>query len=93
MATQSDYRVTVVLGDFDLAVTHFELQEALSTLFCFTVDVVESVYTSPSLRDTDIIDQEIDITLWQGDTIKRRLHGVIICEPWIQEKERLGGLV
>jgi len=77
MATQSDYRVTLTLKGFDLAVTHLEWHEALSALFSGTLDVIESVYVSPSISDANLIDREVDITLWQGDTVKRRLHGVI----------------
>ncbi|MFT6791296.1 MAG: hypothetical protein ACJA04_000496 [Cellvibrionaceae bacterium] len=77
MATQADYRVKATLGGLDLAVTHFELQEGLSELFQLTLDVVEPLRAWPSVSATDLIDRMPMITLWQGDTIKRHLHGII----------------
>ena len=77
MAIQSNYRVTANLGGIDLAVTQFKLEEALSQPFHFELDVVESVYTDQPVRDAALIDKQAHITLWEGDTVKRRLHGII----------------
>ena len=77
MARQADYRVTASLGGMDLAVTHFDFKEALSALFYGQLDVVESVYASPSVGDAELIDKPAKITLWEGKTVKRRLHGII----------------
>ncbi len=77
MASQSDYRVTATLGGIAADILHLDFNEQLSELFSLSIDVVESIYASPSLSETALIDQEASITLWDGAEIKRHLHGVI----------------
>ena len=77
MAAQSDYRVTARLNGIEVAVVQLRLYEALSQPFELRLDVYEERPLLKAISFDKLLDAEAQITLWDGDTPKRRIHGLI----------------
>lgn len=77
MASQSDYRVTARLNGIEVTVVRLQLEEGLSRLYQATLDVYEERPIHDPISFDRLLDSEAVISLWQGDTLQRHIHGNI----------------
>lgn len=60
------------------AVVTFHLSQSLSSLFILDVTAVSA---NPAIDFSSVVDEDITLTIWQGDTPQRRVKGVVTwCE-------------
>lgn len=74
---QTGTRFTVETDGFDaqtFAVVSFHLVQSYSSLFTLDIHVVSD---SPGLKDSDLLEQNVTLTVWQGRTTQRHITGLI----------------
>lgn len=60
------------------AVVTFHLSQSLSSLFILDITAVSA---NPAIDFSSVVDEDITLTIWQGDSLQRRVKGVVTwCE-------------